>query len=109
MAAKIPVRLSGPGNVATGPATKYTTPATTKTILREVIVTNPSGSPATFTLSVGADGAGTRIYDTVSIAAGDRLHEWHFIVLEAAEVIQAASGTNNALKLTINGTEQSTA
>lgn len=109
--ARTPKRLSGPVAVATGPATKYTVPALTKTIIRHIHVENPSGSPVTFTLSIGADAAGTRIYDAFSIpaqAAGvtaNILDLWCYYVLDAAEILQAAAGTNNILVMTVDGDE----
>lgn len=109
--ARTPKRLAGPAQVATGPATKYTVPASTKTIVRHIHVQNPSGSAVTFTLSIGADAAGTRIFDAFSIPAAAAgvtasvIDHWCYYVLDAAEVIQAGAGTNNILTLTINGDE----
>ena len=50
---KSPSRLAGPAVIATGPATIYTVPALTLTIARQIHIQNPSGSPVTFTLSIG--------------------------------------------------------
>lgn len=101
--ANTPLRLAGPAQVSNAAATKYTVPAATKTIVRHIHVQNPSGSPVTFTMSIGADAAGTRIYDAFSIAANSILDVWAYYVLEATEVIQALAGTNNILVLTIDG------
>lgn len=106
-------RLWGPAAVATGPATVYTTPASTKTIIRQIIVNNPSASAVTLTLSIGADAAGTRILDAFTIPAklaGDPSSFrilYVFIVLEAAEVLQMAAGTNNIL-VTVGTGEENT-
>jgi len=101
--ASTPLRLHGPAQVATGPATKYTVPAATKTVVRHVHIQNPSGSPVTFTMSVGADAVGTRVFDAFSIPANSVYDWWTYLVLEAAEIIQAGAGTNNILTLTIDG------
>jgi hypothetical protein len=109
--ARIPKRLAGPAQVSNAATTKYTVPASTKTIVRHIHVENPSGSPVTFTLSIGADAAGTRIFDAYSIAAAAAgvdtsvLDHFCYYVLEATEVIQALAGTNNILVLTIDGDE----
>jgi hypothetical protein len=109
--ARTPKRLAGPAQVSNGAATKYTVPAGTKTILRHIHVQNPSGSAATFTLSIGADAAATRLLDAFSIPAaaagvtGSVVDFFCYYVLEAAEIIQAFSGTNNVLTLTLNGDE----
>lgn len=103
--ARIPKRLAGPAQVSNVAATKYTVPSTTKTVVRHIHVQNPSGSPVTFTASIGADAAATRIFDAYSIAAGTVLDHFCYYVLDAAEIIQALAGTNNILTLTIDGDE----
>src|SRR5262245_3992215 len=97
---RIAKRLAGPAQVSNAAATKYTVPATTKTIVRHVHVSNPTGGAVTFTMSIGADAAATRLFDAYSIAAGSVLDHFCYYVLEAAEIIQALSGTNNVLTLT---------
>lgn len=104
-------RLVGPALIATGPTTVYTVPALTKTIIRWIHVSNPSGSAVTFTLSVGADAAGTRLWSTYSIpaaAAGvtDSVREiYPYLVMDAAEILTLSAGTNNILTITIGGDE----
>lgn len=102
---RTPKRLYGPALVTNAAATKYTVPATTKTILRHIHVQNPTGSAVTFTLSIGADAAATRVFDAFSIAAGQVLDHMCYYTLEAAEIVQALAGTTNVLTLTIGGDE----
>jgi hypothetical protein len=102
---RTPKRLHGPALVTNAAATKYTVPAVTKTILRHIHVQNPTASAATFTLSIGTDAAATRVFDGFSIAAGQVLDHFCYYVLEAAEIVQALSGTANVLVLTIDGDE----
>jgi len=106
MSGKIGKRFHGPAQVATGPATKYTVPASRRACVRHIHVNNPSGAPVTFTLSIGADAAATRIFDALSIAAGAQLDHYCKYDVEAAEVIQAGAGTNNILVLVIDGDEE---
>jgi len=109
--ARIPKRLYGPAQIATGPATVYTVPALTKTIIRQIHLSNPSGSPVTFTLSIGADAAGTRLWATYSIpaaAAGvtDSVRDiFMYEPMEAAEILTLSAGTNNILVIAISGDE----
>jgi hypothetical protein len=104
-------RLVGPALIATGPTTVYTVPALTKTIIRQIHISNPSGSPVTFTLSVGADAAATRLWSTYSIpaaAAGvtDSVRDiFMYLVMDAAEILTLSAGTNNILDITITGDE----
>lgn len=103
--ARIPKRLAGPALLTNAAATKYTVPALTKTIVRHIHVENPTGAAVTFTFSIGADAAATRIFDVYSIAAGAVLDHFCYYVLEVAEIIQALAGTNNVMTLTIDGDE----
>ncbi len=109
--ARIPKRLVGPALVATGPTTVYTVPALTKTIIRHIHVQNPSAAAVTLTLSIGASAAGTRLIETFSIpalAAGvfnNMLDFYWYQIMDAAEVLQLAAGTNNILVITISGDE----
>lgn len=109
--ARTPKRLAGPAQVSNAAATKYTVPSVTKTIVRHIHVQNPSGSPVTFTLSIGSDAAAVRLFDAFSIPAAAAgvtasiIDHYCYYILEAAEIIQAFAGTNNVLVLTIDGDE----
>lgn len=101
--ARIPTRFSGPALVSNAAATKITVASSEKNIIRHIHIQNPSGSPVTFTASIGADAAGTRIFDAYSIAAGAVLDHFCYYNMDAAEVFQAFAGTNNIITLTIDG------
>ena len=109
--ARIPKRLVGPALIATGPTTVYTVPALTKTIIRQLHISNPSASPVLFTLSVGADAAGTRLFSSYSIpaaAAGvtNSVRDiFMYLIVDAAEIVTLSAGTNNILTITITGDE----
>lgn len=103
--AKITKRLAGPAQVSNAAATKYTTPASTRTRILHIHVQNPSGSAVDFTMSIGTDAAGTRIFDGFSIPADSAKSFYGPYTLEAAEIIQAFAGTNNIITLTIDGDE----
>lgn len=104
-------RLYGPALVATGPTTIYTVPASTRTDIRYIHVQNPSGSPVTLTMSIGADAAATRFLSSFSIpaaAAGVATSVqplWVFFTLAAAEILTISAGTNNILTVIVNGQE----
>lgn len=100
---RIATRLAGPAQVSNAAATKFTVAANEKNIVRHIHVQNPSASAVTFTASIGADAAGTRIFDAYSIGAGQVLDHWCYYVLEETEIFQAFAGTNNILVLTIDG------
>lgn len=100
--ARAPSRLYGPAALTTGAATKYTAPAATLAVVRHVHVSNTSGGALTFTMSIGADAAGTRLFDAYSIAAGAVLDYWTYHTLQPTELIQAL-GSGTALVITIDG------
>ena len=103
--ARTPKRLHGPAQVSGVAATKYTVPALTKTIVRHIHISNPTGSAVTFTLSIGADAAAVRLYDAFSISANAVRDDYWYVIVDAAEIIQAFAGTANVLVLTIDGDE----
>lgn len=103
--AKIPVRLAGPALVSNAAATKYTVPGATTTVVRHIHVSNPTASPVDFTLSIGTDAAGVRLWDAYPVPADSYADFWGPYTLEAAEIIQAFAGTNNVITLTIDGEE----
>lgn len=103
--ARTPKRLAGPALVTNAAATKYTVPAVTTAVIRNIQVQNPSASAADFTLSIGADAAGTRLIDGLSIPADSIYPIYCYWVMAAAEILQAFSGTNNILTLTVFGDE----
>lgn len=107
---KVVVNMAATAALATGAAgTKYTVPAGRLGILKHIRVQNPSGSSVAFTMSLGADAAGTRIYDAFLLTAagtpGAIEDRFVYFVLAAGEVIQAFAGTNNILTLTLDGEE----
>ena len=99
-------RLSGPTQITNAAVTKYTVGAGLRGIVRHIHVSNPSASPVNFTMSIGNDAAGTRLYDAYQIAAFGSVDFFCFHVLAAAEVIQAFGSTTLILVLTINGEEE---
>lgn len=113
--ARLPKRLVGPAQIATGPTTVYTAPSyipnTLVTLIRQIHVSNPSASPVTFTLSIGADAAATRLWTTYSIpaaAAGvtDSVREiFLYIPMTSGEILTLSAGTNNVLVIVITGDE----
>jgi hypothetical protein len=95
-------RVHGPAAVSNAAATKYTVPTNLRAKTRHIHVSNTSASPVNFTMSIGADAAGTRIFDAYQIAAGDVLDYFGEHTLEAAEIIQAFGSVNNQLVMTID-------
>lgn len=105
--ARTPKRLFGPAQLTGAAATKYTVPALTKTVIRHIHVVNP-GAAVTLTMSIGVDGAATRIFDALTIPANSAgLVPYPFVnfIMDAAEVLQAFASVTLQLVLTIDGDE----
>ena len=100
---RTPKRLAGPLSITGASATRYTTPASTKTILRHLHFSNPTGGALTITASIGADAAGLRLFDAYSLAAGTVLDHFCYYVLEAAEIL--AANASGAVVMTVDGDE----
>jgi hypothetical protein len=103
--ARIPKRLYGPAQLTNAAGTKYTVPALTKTIIRHIHIENPSAAAVTFTMSIGADAAATRLFDAYIIAAGTVLDHFCYYIMDAAEILQSLAGTTLVLVITIDGDE----
>ena len=105
--ARTPKRLAGPLLVTNSAATRYTVPSSpvTKTIIRHIHVSNPSASPVTFTLTIGADTAAVRLFDAFSVPPASVLDHFCYYIVESAEVMQTNAGTTNILVFTMNGDE----
>lgn len=100
-------RPYGPALLSNAAATKYTVPASTKAFLTQLHISNSDAAVAyNFTLSIGADAAGTRLFDAYVIPAGAVYDFYYNIELDAAEIIQAFASTTNKLNLTISVDEE---
>lgn len=98
-------RLAGPILVTNAAVTYYTVPGATTAILRNIHVANESASAVTFTLSIGTDGTGKRLWKDLSIPANATLDWSGFMVMAAAEILTSIAGTTNVLVLTVSGVE----
>lgn len=98
-------RLSGPTALTNVAVTQYTVPAVTTAVLRSIHVANESAADHTFTLSIGTDGAGKRLFKDQPVAVGDSFDWTGNVVLAAAEIVQALADTGATLTLVISGIE----
>lgn len=98
-------RLAGPVALTAAAATVYTAPAATTTTITNIHVCNETGTAATLNISITADGANKRWLFGLSIN-GNGTYDWTgTLVLAAAEILQAYSGTASALTFTMSGVE----
>jgi hypothetical protein len=99
-------RLAGPTPLTVAAATLYTAPAATVTTVTGIHVANEGAAQATFTFSVGTDGAGKRFFYQIPVATGEAFDWSGTLVLAAAEVLTAL-GSATTLTITVTGVETS--
>jgi hypothetical protein len=87
------------GSFATGGATIYTVPASTTTVVSNIVITNAATSSATFTLTFD----GTDIFKDTTVAANSTLFVDLKQVLATTKVISGAAPTT--VKYHISGME----
>ena len=99
-------RLISPTSLTTSAATAlYTVPTGYTAIVKQIVVTNTTGTAATFTMYIGAASAGNALFSGTSVAANDTVIINLSQVLGTDEILRALSGTNAALNLTVSGVE----
>ena len=102
-------RLSGPETITaitSGTAqTLFTVPAGKKAKLKNIQIANTGVSTRSFSISIGADAAGTRLFSVVDIAKNTVLTWEGEIVLSAAETLRAFASAASDLTITTNGSE----
>jgi len=102
-------RLVGPTlitAITSGTAqTLYTVAASTKTIVRDILVANNDSVDRAITLSIGADAVGTRLLPAIVVPANGVLSRTGSIVLEATETLRSFGSVASQLTLTISGVE----
>ena len=103
-------RLWGPAQVAAGPATVFTAAATER-VRFYVHVSNPSANSINFTMSIGADAAGTRVIGTnaVNNIPGSTSTPIIFgpYVVKESEIVQLSASTGGVLVASGHGERRS--
>lgn len=96
------LRAHGPAAITNAAATKYTVPAGLRFILRHIHYENTAAGAVNFTASIGADAAGTRIFDAYPVAANGLIDHYCYYPLAATEFIQAFASVAQGT-LTLSG------
>lgn len=95
-------RLAGPAQLATSATTVYT--ATVAAQITRGRVSNPTGIAQTFTMSIGVDSAGTRIYSGTVVPPNRGVDIYGPFSLQPGDIVQAF-GSSTSLVLELNGNE----
>jgi hypothetical protein len=89
------------GTPSTSSATLFTSPTSTKTIVKCIVIGNTTSTVATITLGF----AGTNLITAYSVDPNDTVTIDLSLVLEASETITGLQGTASALNVHISGVE----
>lgn len=81
--------------------TAYTVPASTTTIVKNIVLTNKTANDATITITI----AGTEVVCGYSVVANNTTVIDLSLVMNAAETITVQSDTANAINIYISGVE----
>lgn len=98
-------RLTNPTTLSTVASTVYTVPSQYTTIVKQVVVTNTTASPASFNLYIGSATAANAIFSNTTISANDSLIINLSQVLSSLEILTASANANSAVNMTISGVE----
>lgn len=102
-------RLAGPAQLTASSATYYTCPASTVTIVKQIILTNTTGTAKTATVRVYTSGTENNTFDILSaatLAANETLALNCSIVMAATETIKAFASSATSVNLTVSGIEE---
>jgi hypothetical protein len=80
-------------------------PAGFSTVIKQLVVTNTTGSAATFTFYIGDAVAGNALFSATSVAANDTVIINLSQVLQSNEVLRALASANSTLNITVSGVE----
>ena len=101
-------QLSQTALTGTTTTTLYTTPAATKTIVKEILLCNTDSVPRTVTIQMGASpatGVLSRILSVVSLQAGETKVFAGSTVLETTHLITGGASSAAVVSCTISGVE----
>lgn len=97
------------GQPGTSATTLYTVPANTKSIVKNIVLTNTTGADATITLNFVPSGGvvlpANQIICSYTISANDTVVIDLSAVLEAGDTIQGYQGTASAVTVYLSGLE----
>jgi hypothetical protein len=102
----LPKRLYGPALLGNAAATVYTVPAGRFAVIRNLHLVNETGGDLTFTIAIGADAAGTRIFNAQRVPAEDVYDSFAPFVMNAGEVLEAYASVAASVNLTVDGEEE---
>jgi hypothetical protein len=98
-------RLCNPTQLNISGQTLYTVPASKTSIIKQIVVTNVTGSAATFSLYIGSAATPNALFSATSVSANDTIIVNLSQVLNSLDILTALASANNSLNITVSGVE----
>ena len=103
----VAIKALADGQLSGSKATLYTTPASTKTIIKSITLVNTDASARTINIYVKRTGTSRRISPKdLSLAAGAYTAYSEVITLEAADLVEGDASVTAVVDYTISGVEE---
>lgn len=103
-------RLSGPSQLGTTTATLYTVPSSTTTIVKQILLTNTTGSAKTATIRIvpsgATEGAQHDILSAISMSANETISFNCSVVMTAGDTICGLASAGTSVNCLISGVEE---
>jgi len=102
-------RLGGPSQLTASSATYYTVPSATTTIVKQILLTNTTGSSKTVTVRLYTTGTENNTFDVLSempLAANETVAFNCSMVMAATETIKAFCSSATSVNISIFGIEE---
>ena len=105
----VSIKSLADGQLANSKGTIYTTPASTETIIKSIILVNTNTSSETVNLYFKASGGTSRrlIPKNTSLPASNSLIMDDLVTLEAADILEGDTTTASKVDFVISGVEES--
>ena len=109
MATYTPKRLTNPTVLTTSYVTQYAAPSATTTIVKQLIISNPTGTAATVNVSIvpsgGSASTSNNILGGLTVSANSTLVFDLSQVLATGDFISALASAGSTLNIVVSGVE----
>ena len=109
MPTTLAIKDLGDGQLANSKGTLYTTPASTQTIVRSIILVNTGAGANTCNLYVKRDGSNSRriMEQDLSIASKGKQAVTEIVTLEAGDLLEGDAASASEVDYVLSGVESS--
>ncbi len=99
----VETRFVSPTTLTTSASLLYVVPTNCSAIVKQLVVTNTTGTAATFTFYIGSAIVGNAVFSGTSVGVNDTVIINLSQVLSTGETLRALASTNSAINITVSG------